>query len=232
MKFKVLVTDVDGTITGPDTSLHLPAIEVIRRLAQKIPVVLCSGNTACTLWTLSLYVGSKGPFIAENGGVVGSPSWQPPIQLLASKDAPLKALNVLRRRMGDKVQEIDGRFRLTDVALRRTVDVDGIVSVLREEGVKVNVFDSGYAIHLCDPNVSKAIGVKIVLSRLGLSGEEAVAIGDGANDIDLLKSCGYGVALKNAPRSLKEIADYVTEKPYGEGFVEAVTKVFKHLLQP
>ncbi|MBS7287468.1 MAG: phosphoglycolate phosphatase [Candidatus Freyarchaeota archaeon] len=230
MKFKVLVTDVDGTITGKDTSLYLPAVELIRRLARRVPVVLCSGNTACTLMTLSLYVGSKGPFVAENGGVVGSPFWQPPIKTLASKEAPLKALGVLKEKLGGKLQEADQMFRLTDVVLKRTVNVEEITSILGQEGVKVNVFDSGYAIHLCDPSVSKAVGVRVILDRLSLSSEDAVGIGDGANDVDLLEACGYGVALQNAPATLKKVADYVTKKPYGEGFVEAVTRLFKQLL--
>ncbi len=228
--FRVLVTDVDGTITGRDTSLHLPAVELIRKLAGKVPVILCSGNSACTLMTLSLYIGSKGPFIAENGGVVGSPFWQPPIQTLASKDVPLKALKVLRERLSGRLQEADQTFRLTDVVLKRNVEVGEILSVLREGGINANVFDSGYAIHICDPSVSKAAGLKVVFDRLGLSGEEAVGIGDGANDVELLEACGYGVALQNAPPALKEVADYVTKKQYGDGFVEAVTLLFKQFL--
>jgi len=228
--FKVLVTDVDGTITGRDTSLHLPAVELIRKLSRKVPVVLCSGNAACTLMTLSLYIGSKGPFIAENGGVVGSPFWQPPIQTLASKEAPLRALKVLREKLGGRLQEADQTFRLTDVVLKRDVSVEEIVSVLRREGVNVSVFDSGYAIHICGPGVSKAVGLNVVLDRLGLSGEDAVGIGDGANDVELLEACGYGIALQNAPEALKSVADYVTKEPYGDGFVEAVTRLFKPLL--
>ncbi len=230
MNFKVLITDVDGTITEKDPSLYLPAVELIRKLATKLPVVLCSGNTACTLMTLSLYTGSRGPFIAENGGVIGSPFWQPPIWLLASKDAALKALKVLKEKLGNRIQETNQLFRLTDVALKRTVNVSEILSVLRQEDVRVNVFDSGYAIHLCDPSVNKAVGVRAVLEKLGLNSEDAVGIGDGANDVELLKECGYGVALQNAPETLKEIADYVTEKPYGEGFIEAVTRLFKQYL--
>ncbi len=227
MEFKVLITDVDGTLTGEGTALHLPAVELIRKLARKISVILCSGNTACTLMTLSLYMGSNGPFIAENGGVIGAPFWKPPLQVLASKEAPLKALTVLKKVLGNTIQEIDQIFRLTDVALRRTVAVEKLKEALSRSGIKVNIFDSGYAIHLADPNVSKATGIRETLKRLGIRSCEAVGIGDGLNDVDLLRECGYGVALRNAPQSLKEIADHVTTKPYGEGFVEAVTQIFR-----
>ena len=51
-----------------------------------------------------------------------------------------------------------------------------------------------------------------------------MAIGDSENDEDFLKVVGLKVAVSNAEDKLKEISDYVCEKPYGDGVKEAVEK--------
>jgi len=226
-EFPVLVTDVDGTLTSPLNRLYLPAIETIWKLEDKgVHVVLCSGNIMCSLLTLAFYLGINGPVIAENGGGIMRIGWKKPL-ILGSKEQPLKALEVLRETFGDRIKEAGDQFyRFTDIAIRRTVDRETVEKTLKNSGVKVNVLDSGYAIHLCDPRVHKAIGVRKAVETLGYRSKDALGIGDGQNDIELLREVGYGVALGNAPKILKDVADHVTRKSYGEGFVEAVEKFF------
>ncbi|MGQ9720438.1 MAG: phosphoglycolate phosphatase [Candidatus Jordarchaeum sp.] len=226
-KFQVLVTDVDGTLTSPQNRLHLPAVEAIRKLEdQGIHVVFCSGNIMCSLLTLEFYLGISGPIIAENGGVVMKLGWDKPI-ILGSKEQPLKALKVLKETFGDRIMEVGDQFyRFTDIAIRRTIDRENLVKTMKENNVEINVLDSGYALHLCDPQVHKAIGVRKAVEKLGYKSEDVLGIGDGQNDIELLQEVGYGIALNNAPQVLKNVADYVTEKSFGEGFIEAVKKFF------
>ncbi|MEM3526696.1 MAG: phosphoglycolate phosphatase [Candidatus Jordarchaeaceae archaeon] len=227
-KFHVLVTDVDGTLTSPENRLYLPAVEAIWTLENLgVHVLFCSGNILCSLLTLGFYLGISGPVIAENGGVVMKRGWEKPI-ILGSKELPLKALKVLKEVFGDRVKETEDQFyRFTDVAIRRTIDREILLKTLEDRGVKINVLDSGYAIHLCDPYVHKAVGVRKAIEVLGYRPEDAIGIGDGQNDVELLQEVGYGVALNNAPKTLKDAADYVTEKSFGEGFVEAVKMIFK-----
>jgi hypothetical protein len=203
-------------------------VELIRKLeSQGIHVVFCSGNITCSLLTLELYLGISGPIIAENGGVVMKRGWEKPI-ILGSKEQPLKALKVLKETFGDRIVETGDQFyRFTDVAIRPTIDRETVIKTLEDNGMKIKVLDSGYAIHLCDTKVSKAIGVRKAVETLGYQSEDALGIGDGQNDIELLQEVGYGIAINHAPKVLKDAADYVTKKSYGEGFVEAVEKFFK-----
>ena len=46
---------------------------------------------------------------------------------------------------------------------------------------------------------------------------QAVAFGDSDVDVDMLQYCGLGVAMGNAPRQVKEAADYVTASNDQEG---------------
>lgn len=56
----------------------------------------------------------------------------------------------------------------------------------------------------------KADGVRATLERYGLRPEEAIAFGDGENDMSMLAICGIGVAMGNAGQKVKDSADYVT----------------------
>lgn len=71
------------------------------------------------------------------------------------------------------------------------------------------------------------LSVRKVVETLGYQLGDALGIGDGQNDIELPQEVGYGIALNNAPKILKDAADYVTKKSYGEGFLKAVEKIFK-----
>ena len=53
----------------------------------------------------------------------------------------------------------------------------------------------------------KGLGVEKILDYYHLTREEAIAFGDGTNDIEMLQAVGHGVAMGNATDNVKEIAD-------------------------
>lgn len=68
----------------------------------------------------------------------------------------------------------------------------------------------------------KAEGIRHMLEHLGLAPEEIMAFGDGENDGDMLRFAGVGVAMGNAPESVKALASYVTADAEGEGAARAL----------
>jgi hydroxymethylpyrimidine pyrophosphatase-like HAD family hydrolase len=48
------------------------------------------------------------------------------------------------------------------------------------------------------PGMNKGVGLKLILEKLGISPEETMAFGDYHNDLEMLKCCRYGYAMKNA----------------------------------
>lgn len=65
----------------------------------------------------------------------------------------------------------------------------------------------------CDVNLScsnKAVGLTKLLERLGIAPDEAVAFGDGLNDLEMLSLVGMGVAMGSGREELKQIANMVT----------------------
>ena len=58
--------------------------------------------------------------------------------------------------------------------------------------------------------VTKASALERVRTRLGVPPEHTVAVGDGNNDVDMLRWAGRGVAMGHAPQDVLAAADEVT----------------------
>jgi hydroxymethylpyrimidine pyrophosphatase-like HAD family hydrolase len=63
----------------------------------------------------------------------------------------------------------------------------------------------------------KAVGIQVVESRLGLDRADIVAIGDSANDIEMLEYAGIGIAVEGGHPAVLAVADRVTPGPAGNG---------------
>ena len=71
-------------------------------------------------------------------------------------------------------------------------------------------------------NASKGAGVALVMKDLGITPENALAIGDGENDIEMLKTVGLGVAMGNAVPRLKAVADQIVASNNENGVAQAI----------
>ncbi|CAO2816750.1 unnamed protein product [Amaranthus hypochondriacus] len=69
---------------------------------------------------------------------------------------------------------------------------------------------------------SKGNGVKLLLDHLGVTPNEIMAIGDGENDIEMLKLANLGVALSNGSEKTKAIADMVGLSNDEDGVADAI----------
>ena len=63
---------------------------------------------------------------------------------------------------------------------------------------------------LAPVGVSKASGLAHVVARLDVERADVLAIGDGRNDIEMLRWAGRGIAMGNAPAEVQAAADAVT----------------------
>ena len=80
-------------------------------------------------------------------------------------------------------------------------------------------------LEILSPESTKAGAVQVLLDHYGLRASQAVAFGDSDVDIDMLQCCGFGVAMGNSPRQVKEAADYVTASNDEEGVYIALNSL-------
>lgn len=74
--------------------------------------------------------------------------------------------------------------------------------------------------------VTKASGLRKVAALLGISPAETLAIGDGHNDLEMIRWAGRGVAMGQAPVELRDIADAVTESVARDGAALEIERWF------
>ena len=91
--------------------------------------------------------------------------------------------------------------------------------------LKVEVMQDSFGevkwLEIAQKDVEKYKGITEIAKLEGISNENIIAFGDGLNDVDMLKKCGVGVAMKNALPEVKEQADYITSRTNNEnGVVE------------
>ena len=79
---------------------------------------------------------------------------------------------------------------------------------------------------LAPDGVSKASGLAEVAERLGVPQSRVLAIGDGRNDVEMLRWAGRGVAMGDSPRAGPEGADDVTEDVGRDGVAVELRRHF------
>ena len=107
---------------------------------------------------------------------------------------------------GFEVAIISGSFDIIADTIKEKLDVDHVFtnSLVEEDGILTG--------EVTGPLVSgsKLDVLSGFIEEAGYSLDECVAIGDGANDISMIESAGYGIAF-NAKPALKENADIIVE---------------------
>ena len=68
----------------------------------------------------------------------------------------------------------------------------------------------------------KPNGLAEMLKHFGWTKDEAIAFGDGGNDVAMLQYVGLGVAMGNACDAAKAAADYVTADIDKDGIAKAL----------
>lgn len=75
--------------------------------------------------------------------------------------------------------------------------------------------------------VSKAAGLAILARKFGVPMKEVVAIGDGPQDLEMIRAAGLGVAMNHAPKAVKKAADWITRSNNQNGVGYMVKEVFR-----
>lgn len=79
-------------------------------------------------------------------------------------------------------------------------------------------------IEFLHPDVSKGKSVERLAHILGVHMHETIAIGDGYNDISMLRRVGLGIAVKNAPMPVERAADWVVPSQKENGVAVALER--------
>lgn len=120
-------------------------------------------------------------------------------------------------KMGSLSEEIYGMCLYADDSeAQKFVDRFPALSFKRWHGYVMSVFE--------ETEACKSSAIQRVLEHFNICRSEAIAFGDGGNDIDMLEYVGLGIAMGNGGPQLQQIADFVTKKASEDGISYALEK--------
>jgi hydroxymethylpyrimidine pyrophosphatase-like HAD family hydrolase len=208
--YRVLAVDYDGTLTRG----AVPRAEVLEEINQlraaQMKVVLVTGRILAELRNSFAEVDRYfDAIVGENGAVISTSEGD--------------------RRLVDPVPQV-----LEDALVRRGLPVrrgqvllacdashdSAVLQEIHRLGLECQVLYNRAALMVLPSGISKATGLREVLSMLGLTAHSTIAIGDAENDHALLSMCALGVAVANAVPSLQQHADLITLAEDGDGVRE------------
>jgi hypothetical protein len=252
LNYKLLFVDIDGTIFDhSNNTIHQSTIYALKKVREAgIKVILCSGRNyamAQELGVTSLIDIDGGVYL--NGAITCYDSKIIHTSVLDEKTinnlvqfandykltAMVNSLNETylctpKNEVYETIIDYLRIFNVRNKELDTSVPVQLILTlsyyderILLEQFKNISVHRwHDYGTDIMQLNNSKATGILALNEYLGVKPEECIAIGDGSNDIEMLKTCGLSIAMGNASNRLKEVADYVTSDVKEDGIYDAI----------
>lgn len=267
MKYKLLVLDLDGTLTNRKKEITPRTRDtLLRAQARGLKVVLASGRPTYGIVPLAeeLQMGKyEGFILSYNGGQIID--WKTRKTMYENVLDPevYPYLHECARRNGFVILSYKGEYIISEDAgdpyvqheafLNKmpSVTVPDFLEVInfpvpkclivgdpeplavlegqmrRDLEGKMNVFRSEpFFLELVPNGIDKARSLAVLLEELGMEREEMIAVGDGFNDLSMIRFAGLGVAMANAQEVVRQAADHITLSNEEDGVAAVVDRFF------
>ena len=99
--------------------------------------------------------------------------------------------------------------------------------LFREDAGELDLYISdslGIGYEISPRDATKALGLEALCRLLDIPVARSMAVGDGANDVELMEAAGFSVAMGNAVEAVLRAADAVTEDCDHDGAARAVLR--------
>ena len=220
---KVLFFDIDGTLLNSELKIPEGVKRELKRLKEAgYYLFVASGRPLAFISNQIIEAGFNG-FVLCNGAHVELNH-----EIIYENRIPYEKVNDLMNLLENVDCEYDFETA-TDIrhekliisfdkeeVMHRTLKIE--ISAKKDHDKIIEyIADKFYFDHhgtansfeICALDTSKATGVQKVLEHLNIDKEHSYAFGDGLNDLEMIKYAGHGIAMKNAVKELKDVADEV-----------------------
>lgn len=219
MRYQAIATDYDGTLAqdGWVDAATWAAIAAFRQPGGK--VILVTGREFDDLKQVCPSLDRFDAVIAENGGVAYWP--QADRVVTQGEPPPIQFIERLQQAGIDQIQQ--GRV----IVATWQPHGEAVEQAIADLQINYHVILNKRAVMILPQGVDKASTLRHVLNDLQICPSDVVGVGDAENDLALLQVCGLGVAVNNALPTLKEAADYVTDRDRGQGVQTLIHKLLQ-----
>lgn len=233
---KIIFFDIDGTLIDmKKKQISCKMIETLKRLKEKnIIICIATGRAPMTLphfdnIQFDVYLTFNGSYCYNQDHIIFSNPLQTDdvdaiIKNAAAIQRPLSLAAKDRQAANGKDEDLVEYYGFANREVEITDDFDEaakeeiyqIMLGCREKdhpqlltGVRRARITAWWdrAVDIIPADGGKGVGIEKVLEHYHLNKSDAMAFGDGNNDIDMFQAVGRGIAMANASSQLKEIAD-------------------------
>ena len=132
-----------------------------------------------------------------------------------------------------KINDIDSYIKDNDtfklIGVGTEKEIDAIRDKLKSMNDKLEVTTSmSGRLVITNIGTTKDKAVEIIMNKLNIGRENIITIGDGENDINMIKMAEYGVSMLNAPDNVKKSARFITKCDNNH---DGVGKVIEEILK-
>ncbi|MEH7440335.1 Cof-type HAD-IIB family hydrolase [Neobacillus drentensis] len=253
MSFKIVFFDIDGTITNhEDGSIPHSTIEAIKTLKNKgIRVVAATGRPLSMCKELQelgieTFITANGGYVKHIQEIIHKVPMDKSIIQEVMEFAKLEnnglsyytekfsmngvtekgILTALKETLSlNEYPETNDLIHKEDVFLLCLFANDETVERYKQKFPQLTFRRwHPYVLNILQEDVSKSLAIMKTLNFFGIDKSEAIAFGDGENDIDMLELVGLGIAMGNGNEKLKNVADFVTKPSSEDGIDYALKK--------
>ncbi|MGE7945914.1 Cof-type HAD-IIB family hydrolase [Lysinibacillus sp. NPDC093688] len=251
---KILFFDVDGTLYNSEKILPASAKEALFEARRNgYELAIATGRAPFMIQTLleeldiNTYVTFNGQYVVYRGEVVytngvekdelakiiafGEARNEPVVflddkQMIASvenNDMVAESLNTLKY----PYPNLDSTYYMQNAVYQTLIFMEE-----KDEHLYCEAFPNvqfvrwhRYSCDVLPKGGSKAAGIEKVLEKMGLTLNDAIAFGDGINDIEMLQAVGTGVAMGNGHESVKAVATHIAEHVDEDGLAKIMRQL-------
>lgn len=254
-KVKLIITDLDQTLLKGDKSISQYTLDTIKKCKEQginIAIATARSERAAEKYIGLI----KPDIIISNGGALAKRNEEVVYRSMLSpvtSEALIKEC-VLHTDIGEVTVETEmGYFSNSPNLLKNGVDYDHAIYNTYEESldcatfkITVEAFNNKAALELAtkysecsflaysgEPwcrfahkNATKDYAIIKLAEHLNIDLSQIAAFGDDYNDIDMLKTCGYGVAVSNAIEEVRQVATHITYSNEEDGVARFIQENF------
>lgn len=230
---KAIILDLDGTLLDDNKKIGEKTIDFLRQIKDDIKIIPASARQFCTikpyLEKLAL-LDKKNYTICFNGSLIVDNQEKEIFSSYINQDIVIDIDEfILNNNIEWTYYLYDSRLLRNEITNIREFTNENkiykIVGVANPNIIKqiknnlpkvvldnLEITSSELTrIEFVNKGMTKVKAIELLLNKLDIDKENIVAIGDGDNDIDMIRYAGCGIAMLNSPKEVKDNADIVTK---------------------
>lgn len=186
-----------------DCQIDIAKAIKLKQLAKEEVPDLCCSVFGYDKWVVD---DRKNPWISREEKIIGQKAIEGNIEMIFEKEIGIH--KILFNGEQHRLKELEKRLEPENDNMSIAISIPNYLEITNKRA-------------------KKSAGIRVICKHYGLTLKEAIAFGDGNNDIDMLKMIGNSYAMANAPEIVKRSAANVTlEDNEHEGLLQILKEKF------